>query len=256
MTEYQQALQTASAAGDLPAVTSILSAHPEAKKVLSANTEFTDNVLYAAVTSGAAKVVKALLDAGINPNTDYGHQGDALFYAVRKKHKEVAEVILDAGYQLNDVSKAWAGTISPLAAAAFVDTDLPTMTATLLAHGAVIQQTLALHTAARAGHLNVMTFLLDKGADINEIPEVDDRTYGCEDELGTPLHYAVDGRQLDAVKILLGRGADASIVDRKGRTVLQRAQEKGSWLALRAALERYKNSISFVEIPSTILHVD
>ena len=239
MTNYQQALQTASAAGDLQAVTFILSAYPEAKIALSANTEFADNVLNAAVTSGAAKVVKTLLDAGLNPNTDYGYQGDALIYAVRQKHREVAEVILDAGYQLNDLSKAWAGTVSPLAAAALADTDLPDMTATLLAHGAIVQQTLALHTAARAGHLNVMTFLLDKGADINEVPEVDDRTYGCEDELGTPLHYAVDEKRLDAVKILLGRGADSSIVDRKGRTVLQRAQEKGPWQALTEALEKH-----------------
>ena len=239
MITYQQALETACAAGDLQAVDLIFSAHPKAKIVLTADTEFTDNVLYAAVTSGSAKVVKALLDAGINPNTDYGYQGDPFIYAVRQKHKEVAEVILDAGYRLNDLSKAWAGTISPLAAAALVDTDLPTMTATLLAHGAVIQQTLALHTAARAGHLNVMTFLLDKGADINEIPEVDDRTYGCEDELGTPLHYAVDEKQLDAVKVLLARGADASIVDRKGRTVLQRAQEKGLWPALTGVWEKH-----------------
>ena len=131
--------------------------------VLSADTEFTDNVLYAAVTSGSAKVVKVLLGAGINPNTDYGYQGDALIYAVRQKHKEVAEVLLDAGYQLNDISKAWAGTVSPLAVATLVDTDLPTMTATLVTHGAVIQQTLALHMATRAGHLNLMAFLLEKG---------------------------------------------------------------------------------------------
>ncbi|MCJ1386827.1 Ankyrin-2 [Xylographa soralifera] len=120
-----------------------------------------------------------------------------------------------------------------------VDTDTPTMTAILLAHGAIIKQTLALHTAARIGNLFAMNFLLDKGADIDEVPEVDDRTYTCEDYLGTPLHYAADGEHLDAIKLLLERGADASIVDRKGRTLLQRAQEIKAWPALTELLEKY-----------------
>ncbi|MCJ1390637.1 Ankyrin-2 [Xylographa bjoerkii] len=239
MAGYQQALETATAGGDFQAIASILSTYPEAKTALRTKSEYTDNLLYTAVTSGSAKVVKALLDGGIDPNTDYDYQGDALIYAVRHKHKEVAKVILNAGYRLNDLSKAWGGTVSPLAAAAFVDTDTPAMTDILLAHGAVIKQTLALHTAARTGNLIAMTFLLDKGADINEIPEVDDRTYGCEADLGTPLHYAVDGKQLETIKLLLGRGADASIVDRKGRTLLQRAQKIEAWPALTELLQKH-----------------
>ncbi|MCJ1323036.1 hypothetical protein MMC15_008387 [Xylographa vitiligo] len=113
------------------------------------------------------------------------------------------------------------------------------MTDILLAHGAVIKQTLTLHTAARTDNLIAMTFLLDKGADINEIPEVDDRTYGYEDYLGTPLHYAADGENLEAIKLLLERGADASIADRKGRTLLQRAREIKARPTLTEILEKY-----------------
>ncbi|MCJ1405685.1 hypothetical protein MMC11_008914 [Xylographa trunciseda] len=236
MASYQQALETATASGDVQVIASILSTYPEAKIALGTNSEYTDDLLYTAVASGSAEVVKALLDGGIDPNTDYDYLGDELIYAVRQKHGEVVKVLLDAGYQLNDVSKAWAGTVSPLAAAAMVDTDAPAMTEILLAHGAVIEQTLALHTAARTGNLIPITFLLDKGADINEIPEVDDRTYSCEDYLRTPLHYAVDGEHLDAVELLLRRGADPSIVDRKGRTLLQRAQEIKTWPALTELL--------------------
>ncbi|MCJ1287076.1 Ankyrin-2 [Xylographa opegraphella] len=239
MGSYQEALEAATAAGDVQTIAWILNTFPEAKAALRTDSEFTDNLLYTAIANGSGKVVKALLDGGIDPNTDYDYLGDALIYAVRQKHKEVVEVILDAGYQLNDVSKAWAGTVSPLAAAALVDTDTPAMTEILLAHGTVIKQTLALHTAARAGNLITMTFLLDKGADINELPEVDDRTYGCEDLLATPLHHAVDGEHLEAIKLLLDRGADVSIVDRKGRTLLQRREEISAWPALTELLEKH-----------------
>ncbi|MCJ1386826.1 hypothetical protein MMC17_009954 [Xylographa soralifera] len=106
MASYQQALKTAAAGGDVRAIASIPSTYPEAKTALSTISEYTDDLLYTAIASGSAKVVKALLDGGIDPNTDYDYLGDALIYAVRQKHGQVVEVLLGAGYQLNDLSKA------------------------------------------------------------------------------------------------------------------------------------------------------
>ena len=43
---------------------------------------------------------------------------------------------------------------------------------------------------------------------MNEGPRIDERTYGVEEELGRPLHWAVDGGEREAVEFLLGKGAD------------------------------------------------
>ena len=43
--------------------------------------------------------------------------------------------------------------------------------------------------------------------------------------LGTPLHYAVQDGRIQLVQFLLSRGADPTIKDTKGRTVLQLAEQ-------------------------------
>jgi ankyrin repeat protein len=73
----------------------------------------------------------------------------------------------------------------------------------------------------------LVSSLLDKGISINEIqyqnhaPSWRDRfPFG----LGTPLHYAAQEGKVELVKLLLSRGADPTVKNTKGRTVLQSAE--------------------------------
>ena len=121
----------------------------------------------------------------------------------------------------------------------------PEMVQTLLAHGDKLQGSMALHMAALRGNLSMMECLLDAGANVNENLRADqDRPENRwlklhREDLGAPLHYAVDGRSsLSAAKLLIARGADTTMRDYKGRTVLERAESssKGKWPELEELL--------------------
>jgi ankyrin repeat protein len=69
--------------------------------------------------------------------------------------------------------------------------------------------------AARAGHLDMVRWLLDKGADLSATKD-----YGS-----TALRSAVLSRTTDVVKFLLERGADIEAKDSYGQTALDLARK-------------------------------
>lgn len=100
----------------------------------------------------------------------------------------------------------------------------------LFDRGGNIERGQLLHNAvqrAAPDAVELVRMLLDKGAPINSIqyknhaPSWRDR---CFFGLGTPLHYAANDGRVDLVSLLLSRGADPTILDTKGRTVLQSAE--------------------------------
>ncbi|KAJ7860763.1 hypothetical protein B0H13DRAFT_1542147, partial [Mycena leptocephala] len=58
----------------------------------------------------------------------------------------------------------------------------------------------ALHLACASGHLDLIKLLLECGASLE-----------CQGHFGSALGFAVHRRQLDAVKILLNKGANATV---------------------------------------------
>jgi len=84
-----------------------------------------------------------------------------------------------------------------------------------------------LHRAARGGQVQVMQFLLEKGADINARDEYE----------WTPLHMAAEANKPEAVKFLIDRKADLSARDSDLRTALHRAAEHNSVDAIKVLLE-------------------
>eukprot|EP00794_Sanderia_malayensis_P003533 gene3533-4034_t len=66
-----------------------------------------------------------------------------------------------------------------------------------------------LHSAAKAGHMNVVQVLLKHGVDINI------RTVSTKQ---TPLHVAAANSSVDVVKLLVLEGADRNVEDTEGRT--------------------------------------
>ena len=74
----------------------------------------------------------------------------------------------------------------------------------------------SLMQAASSGHADVVRFLLAKGADVNAKSEDDD----------TALMYAVWDGHIEIVKILLDRDADVNAEDNKGKSALMLAGMK------------------------------
>lgn len=131
------------------------------------------------------------------------------------------------------------------------------MADTLLAFGADLHGRMGgdtlLHFAAKYGDIPMMTWLLDKGADVNarngcEHPanavctsgefanlqpssrpdESRTRCTGCEHEGQTPLHAAQRVQAEAGGTLLLSRGADVHATDAAGRTALHFAAEAGT----------------------------
>lgn len=88
--------------------------------------------------------------------------------------------------------------------------------AELLQATAVNQRTL-LHAAAYLGHLEVVKYLVEQGAN-KEATDKDQRT---------PLHKAAERDKLDVVKYLVGQGAATMAEDRSGDTPAALAVKKG-----------------------------
>lgn len=75
----------------------------------------------------------------------------------------------------------------------------------------------ALHSAAAAGHKEMVAFLIGKGSDVN-----------AQNGPGqTPLHMAAEAGHLDVVRLLLDRDVDINAKNKRGRTPADLAQEAG-----------------------------
>ena len=147
---------------------------------------------FKAVKSGDTERVKELLSKKpslIQARTIAIGEGDtALQLAAATGNNEMVILLLKAGADVNAADPGGdSGVITPLHEAAFYGNDL------------------------------VAETLLKAGANVNAI--------GYRDRI-TPLCVAAIHGHLNMVKILLDNGADINIVDRDGKTPLQRAQNE------------------------------
>ena len=80
------------------------------------------------------------------------------------------------------------------------------------------------------GRLDIVTYLLECGANINQLwpvmPDVYERPQ-ITPYTGTPLHSAVEGENPEFVRYLLSRGADRSMKAYLGMTPLEVAESDG-----------------------------
>ena len=93
----------------------------------------------------------------------------------------------------------------------------------------------ALHHAARAGNIEIMTFLLGHGADIHALNRNNN----------TPLHSAAYGNQPNAIRWLLEHSADKRMKNKDGDTPLHSAAWKGSNLSIEVLSDE-----SCIDIPN------
>ena len=135
-------------------------------------------------------LVEYLLDNGANPNHTVEMQG----------HKTI--LACAAGYSDENVVKV------------------------LLDHGAQLEASGALVLAAQKGKMENVKLLIARGADPNEMG-IATHDKGSLNNLGKPLHKAVENGHFEVVDMLLQDGVDLALEDTKGRTVADIAAEKG-----------------------------
>jgi len=165
----------------------------------SADTPISD-----AVRRGDADAVRALLREGADVNASAGDGMTALHWAADAGEVELAQILIDAGANVDAVTRLADYTPLHLASrqgsASLIEALLEggaNATVSSTAGGST-----ALHFAAGAGSVDAITMLLRHGADVN----------GRESGRGqTPLMYAAAKGRTEAARTLLANGADPAL---------------------------------------------
>ena len=147
--------------------------------------DISDTPLYIAAREGHKEVVEVLLSQGVDVNNATNHGWMPLHIAAREGHKEVVKVLLSHGADVNKAN--------------YIDRT-------------------ALHIAAWGGHKDVVEVLLTHGADINK----------ASNNGRTPLHLAAMDDHKEVVEVLLTHGADVNKAANNGRTPLHFACSIGA----------------------------
>ncbi|KAJ7747459.1 ankyrin repeat-containing domain protein [Mycena maculata] len=140
----------------------------------SVNPNSTHGYLHVAVEAGNTETALLLLQAGADPTVSDPDQGQALRVAAIGGHVEMMKLLLDHGAPVDEHVRCHyrcAGSSES-----------------------------ALHYACSLGHLEMMELLISRGANLESI--------GYH---GTALGFAVRSFEIDAVKLLLRKGADATV---------------------------------------------
>lgn len=92
--------------------------------------------------------------------------------------------------------------------------------------GATVKGSGAIVMAAEEGKLDMVKYLLDNGAEIDEVGIEHPTDERYREDMGSALHKAVDGGHEEVVRFLLSNGADVSLKDPLGRTPMVLALRK------------------------------
>lgn len=163
---------------------------------------------------------KLLVAEGLDINYQPEWMGDILSHAAEYNNLPWVRFCLVNGADPNR-NLLW-DTYSPLAIAAqYASVKLAAL---LLKYNARIEGSGALALASRYGKMEMVKFLLMKGALIDEdcVTSVVDTPK--QDAGGTALHLVKRGR-VDILKYLLGNGARTTLMDHMGRTPLEKFLE-------------------------------
>lgn len=173
--------------------------------------------------AGNLDEMKKLIAQGADVNALYideanADEGTALLLAVKNEDLEAVAYLIDIGA---DITATDANGLSALHLA--VVADQKDIVAVLLIEGADVRKTdssgrTALHWASLATDDRELALLLLKhGAGVNALNLVGE----------SPLHEAVTFGNVDAVRVLLERGADRNLKAEDGTTALARARAEG-----------------------------
>jgi len=154
--------------------------------------------LTAAIKADNATLVRAVLSrhpslrSRINePLPNYGFDAPAIIAAVHKQNREMIDALLDAGANVNERTRWWAGSFGVL------DSASPELAAYLISRGATVD----IHAAARLGMIDRVRELLALNPQLVH-------ARGGDGQL--PLHFA---STVEIAALLLDHGADIDARD-------------------------------------------
>lgn len=228
--------------------------------------------LMKAARDGDATVVTELITDGANVNAKSNFNWTALMFAARQGDTEIVTSLLSAGADVNAISKpvtAFFATTGGYPKSNALSESIMEghggISNILIDHGAQIDAA-SMALAGGLGSLELLKRMFEKGADLNEISDVEwyltALSYasrqgnirniewlilnGADPNLKLPnstnLSQAVRGLQPDAVERLIELGADPNQEFGRGRTVL--------WLAIRSSVRGagYNKNLRIIEV--------
>lgn len=177
----------------------------------------------AAHTGGNLAVYRHLVPAGLDVNRSFGLAGGALTEAVIANDIQWVSFLLENGANPNSAALYERQPALAVAADNSADMEIVHM---LVEHGAcVTDKGLLLLAAIGGNNVAMVEFLLEKGANPNELAE---ESYALPPNMiGSVLQLAAERGRAEIVKCLLAHGADRDIKDVNGKTALDRAKDAG-----------------------------
>ncbi|XP_041461535.1 ankyrin-1-like [Lytechinus variegatus] len=187
------------------------------------------NPLYAAAQFGHLDIVKFFISKGADVNRENDKGMIPLHGAASRGHIKVIMYLLKRG---SDVHKGLAKDWAPIhSAIAYGQLEAVENLLNYEAKHDRCRTKRLLHTGAKFGHLDLVKFLISKGADINEI-----------DEDGMiPLHHAAYGGHLKVMECLIQQGSDVNKADKEGCAPLYAAIQCGHLQAVKYLLKNKAN---------------
>lgn len=180
--------------------------------------------------------VTQLLDAGADPNRVPPNEFSALCLAIRERHTNIAELLIERGADINAIHQG-------MTALHFaVSSQLPQLVAALIEDGARVDiedrnGAFPIHFAARQGWLEYVKLLAPLGATIDT-----KNTAGV-----TPLDAALRANQWDCALFLLANGANPDL-EIEGQSIYERAPA-----AMRVQLVRSNRYPIWNKLPAITL---
>lgn len=184
--------------------------------------------LYIAAMLGKTKLVKKLLEKGVNVNQANKKGDTALHAAVRNGNMEVVLALLEYGAQAEHANLKGDTPLLVAAEEGDLEIVITLLNKGVSVHQANINHETPLYVAAQEGHCDVVKELLNRGAEID--------VGHCLHR--TPLYIASWNGYYDIVKELLDREADIDQIDDDGVTPLYRAAQMGHLPVVRILLDR------------------
>jgi uncharacterized protein len=165
--------------------------------------------LIEAVKQGNAAKVKTIVGADAALASARLPLGESpLMAALYRGHRDIVNVLLDAGAELDVFAAAAIGRINELKSAIGDPRNVGRY---------AYDGWTPLHLAAFFGQIGAVRLLLDSGADVNAVSQ--------NSLANTPLHAATAGKHGDVALLLFTNGADSHAIDAGGYTPLQIASQ-------------------------------
>lgn len=186
-----------------------------AKRYIEQNPGKAYNDFIMAISQGNQSIVKALVNTGIevNPLPETAEHEPILFLPIIYNHKEIVEILIDAGSDVN--AKNAVNRTMLMAAANSSSKEIVRM---LLTAGSDVNARDCNGNTAliKASSKEIAQMLIEYGADVN-----------AKDERGnTPLIKAAENNRRDVVELLLNKGANPNSVNTYGEDALMCIEEE------------------------------